>query len=94
MDLFVRKHQKKINGTLGCFDRMLFRGYLPIQSGWMMAEFLKQKQISFRDLKGFLIHRTDRINQYAREAPHRQFAVRTCSGISRGDIIAVVEKSA
>ena len=33
MDLFVRKHQDKINGTLSCFDRMLFRGYLPIQSG-------------------------------------------------------------
>ena len=32
MESFVRKHQKKINGTLGCFDRMLFRGYLPIQS--------------------------------------------------------------
>jgi hypothetical protein len=28
MDLFVRKHQKKIHGTLGCFDRMLFRGVL------------------------------------------------------------------
>jgi hypothetical protein len=55
MDLFVRKHQKKINGTLGCFDRMLFRGYLLIQSGWMMAEFLKQNKISFPSLKGFLI---------------------------------------
>ena len=34
MDSFVRKHQKKINGTLSCFDRMIFRGYLPIQSGF------------------------------------------------------------
>jgi hypothetical protein len=51
MDLFVRKHQKKINGTLSCFDRMLFRGYLPIQSGWEMAQFLNQNQISFRRLK-------------------------------------------
>ena len=42
MELFVRKHEKKINGTLGCFDRMLFRGYLPIQSGWAMACFLNQ----------------------------------------------------
>jgi hypothetical protein len=55
MDLFVRKHQKKINGTLGCFDRMLFRGYLPIQSGWQMAQFLNQNQISFRCLKDFLV---------------------------------------
>jgi hypothetical protein len=66
MDSFVRKHEKKINGTLGCFDRMLFRGYLPIQSGWTMAEFLRQNRISFRDLKGFLIRNADRINQYAK----------------------------
>jgi hypothetical protein len=72
MDLFVRKHQKKINGTLGCFDRMLFRGYLPIQSGWMMAEFLKQNQISFRSLKGFLIRSADRINQYAKALAAKQ----------------------
>jgi hypothetical protein len=72
MDLFVRKHQKKINGTLGCFDRMLFRGYLPIQSGWMMAEFLKQNQISFQNLKGFLIRNADRINRYAKAMAGKQ----------------------
>lgn len=55
MDLFVRKHQGKINGTLGCFNRMLFRGYLPIQSGWAMAQFLNQKNIWFRNLKDFLL---------------------------------------
>jgi hypothetical protein len=41
MDLFLRKHQKKINETLGCFDRMLFRGYLPIQSGRQMAIYAR-----------------------------------------------------
>jgi len=66
MDLFLRKHQKKINGTLGCFDRMLFRGYLPIQSGWTMAQFLNQKQISFRRLKDFLIENAEKINQHAK----------------------------
>jgi hypothetical protein len=40
---------------------MLFRGYLPIQSGWMMAEFLKQNEISFQNLKGFLIRNADGI---------------------------------
>jgi len=24
--------------VLSCFDRMLFRGYLPIMSGWQMAK--------------------------------------------------------
>jgi hypothetical protein len=66
MDLFVRKHEKKINGTLGCFDRMLFRGYLPIQSGWAMAQFLNQKQISFRRLKDFLVENAEKINKYAK----------------------------
>ena len=72
MDSFVRKHREKINGTLGCFDRMLFRGYLPIQSGWTMAEFLKQNHISFQSLKGFLIRNADRINQYAKTMAAKQ----------------------
>jgi hypothetical protein len=76
MDFFVRKHQKKINGTLGCFDRMLFRGYLPIQSGWAMAQFLNQNQISFVRLKDFLIDNANKINQHAKTMAaklHRPF---------------------
>ncbi|HSW40311.1 MAG TPA: hypothetical protein VLL97_12555 [Acidobacteriota bacterium] len=72
MDIFVRKHQKKINGTLGCFDRMLFRGYLPIQSGWMMAELLKQNHISFWRLKDFLVSNADRIKEYAKTMAAKQ----------------------
>jgi hypothetical protein len=66
MDLFVRKHEKKINGTLGCFDRMLFRGYLPIQSGWQMAQFFNQNQISYRHLKDFLVENAEKINRHAK----------------------------
>jgi len=72
MDLFVRKHHKKINGTLRCFDRMLFRGYLPIQSGWQMAQFLNQNQISFRRLKDFLVSNADRIKEYSRTMAAKQ----------------------
>jgi hypothetical protein len=66
MNLFVRKHENKINATLGCFDRMLFRGYLPIQSGWAMAQFLKQKDIRSANLKDFLSDNAGRINDYAK----------------------------
>jgi hypothetical protein len=66
MESFVRKHQKKINGTLGCFDRMLFRGYLPIQTGWAMAQFLNQNHIMFRNLKDFLTDSANRINKHAK----------------------------
>ena len=40
MEEFIRKHEARIHGVLSCFDRMLFRGYLPIMSGWSMAQFL------------------------------------------------------
>jgi hypothetical protein len=66
MDSFVRNHQKKINGTLSCFDRMIFRGYLPIQSGWQMSQFLSQNKIHFRDLKDFLVENADKINKHAK----------------------------
>ncbi len=66
MDGFVRKHREKINATLGCFDRMLFRGYLPIQSGWAMAQFLNQRNIRFRKLKDFLLENACRINDHAK----------------------------
>ena len=33
-----------------CFDRMVFRGYLPIMSGWQMAQFFNSPE-SFRELK-------------------------------------------
>jgi hypothetical protein len=39
MKEFIRKHYDHIHGVLSCFDRMLFRGYLPIMSGWAMAQF-------------------------------------------------------
>jgi hypothetical protein len=66
MDLFVRKHEKKINGTLSCFDRVLFRGSLPIQSGGTMAEFLKHNQISFRRWKSVLIENAEMIHQHSK----------------------------
>ena len=38
MKSFLEKHASKITGVLSCFDRMLFRGYLPIMSGAAMAQ--------------------------------------------------------
>jgi hypothetical protein len=40
MKEFIRKYEDRIYGVLSCFDRVIFRGYLPIMSGWAMAEFL------------------------------------------------------
>ncbi len=38
MKAFLDKHAAKITGVLSCFDRLLFRGYLPIMSDASMAQ--------------------------------------------------------
>jgi len=53
MKEFIRKHDDHIHGVLSCFDRMLLRGYLPIMSGWAMAQFLNGLDVKGSSLKGF-----------------------------------------
>jgi hypothetical protein len=65
METFVAKHAAKIRGTLCCFDRVLFRGYLPLMSGWAMAEFLRSKRIERLTLKPFLLEQAERIKKHA-----------------------------
>jgi hypothetical protein len=50
MDQFINKHTDKIVGTLGCFDRVIFRGYLPIWSGYDMFDFLALPRKSGRQI--------------------------------------------
>ena len=65
MEGFVDKHAAKIRGTLGCFDRVLFRGYLPLMNGSAMAELLKGKQIDRWKLKPFLLEQAEWIKKNA-----------------------------
>jgi len=44
MEQFIAKHTDKIQGTLSCFDRILFRGYLPLFSEAAMAAFLDRRR--------------------------------------------------
>jgi len=65
MDAFLAKHEKSIRGVLSCFDRVLFRGYVPLMSGYAMAEFLQLKQVQRRTLKAFLLTQAERVKQHA-----------------------------
>ena len=51
MDQFIATHADKIQGTLSCFDRVLFRGYLPFFSGYAMASFLETQGIRRDEVK-------------------------------------------
>ena len=65
MKEFVRKHDDHIHGVLSCFDRMLFRGYLPIMSGWSMAQFLNGLDLKGSSLKPFLLENAERVKDHA-----------------------------
>lgn len=62
---FVETHSGKIKGVLNCFDRMLFRGYLPIQNGKEMAELLRGAGIRYQTIKSFLVEHGHRVKDHA-----------------------------
>src|SRR5918995_6997799 len=65
MKEFIRKYEDRIHGVLPCFDRMIFRGYLPIMSGWAMAQFLDRLNPGFSSLKPFLLENSERVKNHA-----------------------------
>jgi hypothetical protein len=65
MKEFIGKYEHRIHGVLSCFDSMLFRGYLPIMSGWAMAEFLNSLDLRFVSLKPLLVENAQRVKDHA-----------------------------
>jgi hypothetical protein len=65
MRTFCHKHESKISGVLSCFDRMLFRGYLPLMSGAAMAQFLMSEKVQCDNLKTFLTDNAERVKDHA-----------------------------
>jgi len=61
----VTKHAHAIQGVVSCFDRVLFRGYVPLMSGYAMAECLTLKQVQRRTLKSFLLTQAERVKKHA-----------------------------
>jgi hypothetical protein len=67
MEAFCHKHEGKIAGVLSCFDRMLFRGYLPIMSGASMAQLLQSERVNCENLKHFLLDTAHRLKWHAEQ---------------------------
>jgi len=53
MEQFIIKHQDKIVGTISCFDRLVFKGYLPIRYAESMEGLLNRRGVLFKDFKHF-----------------------------------------
>jgi hypothetical protein len=50
---FVVKHQERVSGVLSCFDRLIFRGYLPCSYPRGLEGFLHQHGVSPKDFNNY-----------------------------------------
>lgn len=66
MKRFVNKHQTGITGTISCFDRVLFKGHLPL--GWAdaMEKFISRQGLRIKDFAAFVSRHSESIKQHAR----------------------------
>jgi hypothetical protein len=65
MKEFLAAHGNKVKGVLSCFDRMLFRGYLPVTNGAEMAKLVNRQDVGYQTLKDFLLGTAERVKQHA-----------------------------
>ena len=65
MKKFTKKFEKSIEGTTGCFDRVFFKGHLPISSAGGMASFMRNRQVLFKDFGKFVQGPAKRLKEHA-----------------------------
>lgn len=70
MDAFILRHRDEITGTLSCFDRLIFKGHLPINHTRGMYDLLSRHQILIKDLKPFLLRQSERLKRHAQAVAH------------------------
>jgi hypothetical protein len=66
MRSFVAKHSKKIVGTLSCFDRIIFRGHLPLQHSDAMESLLKFRGVPNCEWDKFVKTQSGRLQEHAK----------------------------
>lgn len=71
VERFVTKHQARIVGTLSCFDRLLFKGHLPIAWADEMERFLRIRHIRFKDFGAFARAQSDALKAHAQARARR-----------------------
>jgi len=79
MKQFLAQFADSIQCTLGCFDRLLFKGYLPISHPASMERWLACRGFLLKDFKGFVTTQSDRLKATPNNSPPRPVArINTC----------------
>jgi len=74
---FLDKHAESIAGVLNSFDRIIFKGHLPISWPEGMESFLRREKVLVKDFKPYVTRVSKRVTDHAREVaaeakrPHR-----------------------
>jgi hypothetical protein len=63
---FLRKHAHRIQGVLSCFDRVIFRGYLPCSHPRGLEGFLAQQNVLLKDFKHYAPKIAERLKEHVR----------------------------
>jgi hypothetical protein len=71
MEQFTTKHRDSISGSISCFDRILFKGHLPL--GWpeAMEAFLAQRGLLLKDFGPFVLRQSEQVKKHAKAMAER-----------------------
>ena len=65
MQKFLDKYSSLITGKLSCFDRVIFKGYLPVTWPKAMKDLLYRDGLLIKDFGGFVQRHSQRIREHA-----------------------------
>ncbi len=71
MKRFIRQYTEKIAGVISCFDRVLFKGYLPLGWGEAMENFLAHQGLLIKGFGDFVKRQSQRIAEHAEQLAKR-----------------------
>jgi hypothetical protein len=63
---FLVKHADKVQGILSCFDRVIFRGHLPLSYAKGLSGFLYQQKVQLKDFKDYAPHIAERVKEHVK----------------------------
>jgi hypothetical protein len=61
---FCAKHEDKIRGILSCFDRVIFRGYLPLSYPEGLSAFMWRQNVPLKEFKNYAPQIAERIKNH------------------------------
>lgn len=67
MESFINRHQDRIDGSLSCFDRVIFKGYLPLSQPGFMDHWLTKQGILLKNFSDYAKSQARRYVQWAKE---------------------------